>query len=107
MRSLQEPESRIKRYYVRWRKINVQKKLKVVQARRCNLALVLRQLLGAGTPRGLQDRIAELFLLVLEDHCRKNGPPRSPHDPILARRSNSRLALHLRRLKKRPAKRPV
>ena len=53
---------RIRRLYVRG-KINVQKKL-LLQAAACNLALVLRQLLGAGTPRGLQDRITELFLLV-------------------------------------------
>lgn len=43
-------------------KVNVQKKL-LLQAAACNLALVLRQMLGAGTPRALQDRLAQLFLV--------------------------------------------
>ena len=42
-------------------KAKVQKKL-LRQAAACNLALLLRQMLGAGTPRGLQDRRVELFL---------------------------------------------
>ena len=37
----------------------------LLQAAACNLALVLRQMLGAGTPRGLQDRLAQLFLIFL------------------------------------------
>ena len=48
-----------RRLYVRG-KANVQKKL-LLQAAACNLALILRQMLGAGTPRGLQDRLVELF----------------------------------------------
>jgi transposase len=49
----------MRRLYVRG-KVNVQKKL-LLQAAACNLALVLRQMLGAGTPRALHDRLAELF----------------------------------------------
>ena len=67
---------RMRRLYVRG-KINVQKKL-LLQAAACNLALVLRQLLGAGTPRGLQDRIAELFLLVLWITAARMAHPEAP-----------------------------
>ncbi len=66
----------MRRLYVRG-KINVQKKL-LLQAAACNLALVLRQLLGAGTPRGLQDRIAELFLLVLWITAARMAHPEAP-----------------------------
>ena len=55
----------------------MQKKL-LLQAAACNLALVLRQLLGAGTPRGLQDRIAELFLLVLWITAARMAHPEAP-----------------------------
>ena len=51
----------MRRLYVRG-KANVQKKL-LLQAAACNLALILRQMLGAGTPRALRDRLADLFLL--------------------------------------------
>ena len=63
---------RMRRLYVRG-KINVQKKL-LLQAAACNLALVLRQLLGAGTPRGLQDRITELFLCTRRRETRPGTP---------------------------------
>ena len=51
----------MRRLYVRG-KGNVQKKL-LLQAAACNLGLLLRQMLGAGTPRALRDRLADLFLL--------------------------------------------
>ena len=51
----------MRRLYVRG-KGNVQKKL-LLQAAACNLALILRQMLGAGTPWVLRDRLADLFLL--------------------------------------------
>jgi Transposase DDE domain len=46
----------LRRLYVRGRE-NVQKKL-LVQAAACNLALLLRKMMGAGTPRALHDALA-------------------------------------------------
>ena len=40
----------------------MQKKL-LLQAAACNLGLLLRPMLGAGTPRALRNRLADLFLL--------------------------------------------
>ena len=53
----------LRRLYVRG-KGNVQKKL-LVQAAACNLALLLRKMIGAGTPRALQDVVAGLLLVLL------------------------------------------
>lgn len=50
----------LRRLHVRG-KVNVQKKL-LLQAAACNLALLLRKMIGAGTPRALQDVVAGLFL---------------------------------------------
>ena len=52
----------LRRLYVRGKE-NVQKKL-LVQAAACNLALLLRKMSGAGTPRALRDTLAGLFLLL-------------------------------------------
>ena len=53
----------LRRLYVRGKE-NVQKKL-LVQAAACNLALLLRKMMGAGTPRALHDVVAGLFLALL------------------------------------------
>src|SRR6266478_2631596 len=53
----------LRRLYVRGQG-NVQKKL-LVQAAACNLALLLRKMIGAGTPRALQDAVAGLFFVLL------------------------------------------
>jgi len=53
----------LRRLYVRG-KGNVQKKL-LVQAAACNLALLLRKMIGAGTPRALQDGVAGLLIVLL------------------------------------------
>jgi len=53
----------LRRLYVRG-KGNVQKKL-LVQAAACNLALLLRKMIGAGTPGALQDAVAGLLLVLL------------------------------------------
>jgi transposase len=53
----------LRRLYVRGQG-NVQKKL-LVQAAACNLALLLRKMIGAGTPRALHDAVAGLFLVLL------------------------------------------
>jgi hypothetical protein len=60
---------------------NVQKKL-LVQAAACNLALVLRKMMGAGTPRALNDVVAGLFLLLWR---LLSTAPRliPPHSPVL------------------------
>jgi hypothetical protein len=49
----------LRRLYVRGKQ-NVQKRL-LLQAAACNLALLLRKLIGAGTPRALQDVAISLF----------------------------------------------
>ena len=53
----------LRRLYVRGRE-NVQKKL-LVQAAACNLALLLRKMMGAGTPRALHDAVAGLLIVLL------------------------------------------
>jgi hypothetical protein len=45
-------------------KQNVQKRL-LLQAAACNLALLLRTMIGAGTPRALQDTVANLLVVLL------------------------------------------
>lgn len=52
----------LRRLYVRGKQ-NVQKRL-LLQAAACNLALLLRKMLGAGTPRALQDVVARLLFLL-------------------------------------------
>ncbi|HET7441083.1 MAG TPA: transposase [Terriglobales bacterium] len=52
----------LRRLYVRGTE-NVQKKL-LVQAAACNLALLLRKMMGAGTPRAFHDVVAGLSLLL-------------------------------------------
>jgi len=51
----------LRRLYVRGKE-NVRKKL-LLQAAACNLALLLRKVIGAGTPRALQDLVARLFFV--------------------------------------------
>jgi hypothetical protein len=45
-------------------KHNVQKRL-LLPAAACNLALLLRKMMGAGTPRALHDVVADLFFVLL------------------------------------------
>jgi len=53
----------LRRLYVRGKQ-NVQKRL-LLQAAACNLALLLRKMMGAGTPRALHDIVAHLFFVLL------------------------------------------
>ena len=53
----------LRRLYVRGKQ-NVQKRL-LLQAAACNLALLLRKMIGAGTPRAMQDAVAHLLLVLL------------------------------------------
>jgi transposase len=53
----------LRRLYVRGKQ-NVQKRL-LLQAAACNLALRLRKMMGAGTPRALHDVVAHLFFVLL------------------------------------------
>jgi len=54
----------LRRLYVRGKE-NVQKKL-LLQAAACDLALLLRKVIGAGTPRALQDVVARLSFGLLQ-----------------------------------------
>jgi Transposase DDE domain len=54
----------LRRLYVRG-KGNVQKRL-LLQAAACNLALLLRKMVGVGTPRAMQDAVAHLLLVLLQ-----------------------------------------
>src|SRR6266478_5942909 len=53
----------LRRLYVHGKQ-NVQKRL-LLQAAACNLALLLRTMIGAGTPRALQDAVANLLVVLL------------------------------------------
>ena len=53
----------LRRLYVHGKQ-NVQKRL-LLQAAACNLALLLRTMIGAGTPRALQDVVANLLVVLL------------------------------------------
>ena len=46
-------------------KENVHKRL-LLQAAACNLALLLRKMVGVGTPRAMQDAVAHLLLVLLQ-----------------------------------------
>jgi hypothetical protein len=77
-------------------KQNVQKKL-LLQAAACNLALLLREMIGAGTPRALQDLVPRLFFLLLRLISASNAvsaPPRSLSDAISRRVSHRRRCVH-------------
>ena len=52
----------LRRLYVRGKQ-NVQKRL-LLQAAACNLALLLRKMMGAGTPRALQEVVARLLFIL-------------------------------------------
>jgi transposase len=52
----------LRRLYVRGKQ-NVQKRL-LLQAAACNLALLLRTMIGAGTPRALQDAVTNLLIVL-------------------------------------------
>jgi transposase len=54
----------LRRLYVRGKQ-NVKKRL-LLQAAACNLALLLRKIMGAGTPRALDDVLAHLFFVFLQ-----------------------------------------
>src|SRR5204863_6815292 len=53
----------LRRLYVRGKQ-NVQKRL-LLQAAACNLALLLRKMVGAGTPWALHDGVVCLFFILL------------------------------------------
>src|SRR5215469_13218138 len=54
----------LRRLYVRGKE-NVHKRL-LLQAAACNLALLLRKMVGVGTPRAMQDALARLLLVLLQ-----------------------------------------
>ncbi len=70
---------RLRRLRVRGRE-NVQKKL-LLQAVAYNLALLLRQKAGAGTPRGLHDRVCGLFFAILRLLVVVAGRPQATNEP--------------------------
>ena len=85
----------LRRLHVRGKQ-NVQKKL-LLQAAACNLALLLREMIGAGTPRALQDLVSRLFFLLLRLISASNAvsaPPRSLSDAISRRVSRRRRCVH-------------
>ena len=89
----------LRRLYVRGKQ-NVQKRL-LLQAAACNLALLLRKMMGAGTPRALHDVVAHLFFVLLRLNADINAIPvtsrslsacmsrRIPHRGRCLRRNNS------------------
>jgi hypothetical protein len=92
---------RMRRLHVRG-KGNVQKKL-LLQAAACNLALILRRMLGAGTPRALENRRADLFFVLLWITAGKI-PPKQPHGTLCVSKVSPRLPFCPRRLSARVGK---
>jgi len=94
----------LRRLYVRG-KGNVQKKL-LVQAAACNLALLLRKMIGAGTPRALQDAVAGLFFVLLRLNSLTSadcGPTGLSLTAVPRRTRNLRRCLHRKAVdRKRP-----
>src|SRR5271157_2267406 len=80
---------------------NILKRL-LVHVAAFNLGLVMRKVLGRGTPRGLQGRQAALFLTLLRLWCevgapkpagREHGDPLAPLDPPISQPTTSISAL--------------
>src|SRR5713101_5518515 len=76
----------LRRLYVRGKQ-NVQKRL-LLQAAACNLALLLRKMMGAGTPRALHDVVAHLFFVLLRLISAMNAlnRPARPLPAVISRR---------------------
>ncbi len=76
----------LRRLYVRGKQ-NVQKRL-LLQAAACNLALLLRKMIGAGTPRAMQDAVAHLLLVLLRLISAINAlnRPARPLPAVISRR---------------------
>jgi Transposase DDE domain len=76
----------LRRLYVRGKQ-NVQKRL-LLQAAACNLALLLRKMIGAGTPRAMQDAVAHLLLVLLRLISAMNAlnKPARPLPAVISRR---------------------
>jgi transposase len=79
----------LRRLHVRGKK-NVQKKL-LLQAAACNLALLLRKMIGAGTPRALQDVVARLFVALLRLMWGTDEPSEPSRSFRLPSRAGSRI----------------
>jgi len=80
----------LRRLYVRGKQ-KVQKRL-LLQAAACNLALLLRKVIGAGTPRALQDVAIHLLLVLLWLTSGMHGANRrlGGHLPVISRRTRNR-----------------
>lgn len=80
----------LRRLYVRGKR-NVQKRL-LLQAAGCNLALLLRKVIGAGTPRALQDVAVHLLLVLLWLTSGMHGANRRVGGrlPVFSRRTPNR-----------------
>jgi transposase len=61
----------LRRLYVRGKE-NVHKRV-LLQAAACNLALLLRKMVGVGTPRAMQDAVAHLLLVLLQGISAMDG----------------------------------
>jgi transposase len=84
----------LRRLYVRGKQ-NVQKRL-LLQAAACNLALLLRKMIGAGTPRAMQDAGAHLLLVLLRLISAMNAlnRPARPLPAVISRRNAASPPLH-------------
>ena len=76
----------LRRLYVRGKQ-NAQKRL-LLQAAACNLALLLRKMIGAGTPRAMQDAVAHLLRVLLRLISAMNAlnRPARPLPAVISRR---------------------
>jgi hypothetical protein len=81
----------LRRLYVRGKQ-NVQKRL-LLQAAACNLALLLRKMMGAGTPRALHDVVANYLFAPLHLISAINAIPVTSHSCRLACRAGYCIAV--------------
>jgi len=73
----------LRRFYVHGKQ-NVKKRL-LLPAAACNLALLLRKMIGAGTPRATQDAVAHLLLVLLQLISTRDAPNRYAHSRLSSR----------------------
>jgi hypothetical protein len=81
----------LRRLYVRGKQ-NVHKRL-LLQAAACNLALLLRKMMGAGTPRALHDVVARLLFILVRLLSTINAIPVPPRSLLACRSLGYRIAV--------------
>jgi transposase len=95
----------LRRLYVRGKQ-NVQKRL-LLQAAGCNLALLLRKMIGAGTPRALQNVVTRLFSFLFCLISTKNAILVPPGSSVCVPAAGYRIAVNGVRWRAQCQKSPI